>query len=177
MTTAPNPDAPTTSSHAHPQDPPPAAAERESTPLAVRLLPWAQVLSLVAIPIVVGIVGSRVSSTAANRAVDVRMVELGIVILESPISENSAPFRDWALDIIDHYSEVKVPQAMRRVLIDSIPLPLPRSVSALWSSSDTVVATVTPTGQVTAKELGTTQIMVCVGEVCTTSNITVGPPQ
>jgi hypothetical protein len=67
----------------------------------------ATVLSVVAIPIVVALMGNRIAMSMKNRDVEVRLVELAIGILQTP-SEQREDLHGWARRVVDRYSGVSL---------------------------------------------------------------------
>jgi hypothetical protein len=75
------------------------------------------------IPVVLGIGGYFLNLALKNRESQTKMVELAIDLLKvdpKPNDEDKA-LRNWAMDVIDRYSEVKMPQKVRNAL-ESAPL-------------------------------------------------------
>ena len=52
-----------------------------------------------------------------NRQMDVKMVEIAVGILGQEPKDNIAPAREWAVDVIDHYAEVKPSPEVRFALV------------------------------------------------------------
>jgi hypothetical protein len=80
------------------------------------------VISTVAIPIIIGFVGHWVNASLKERDVRLRTVELAIGILkEDPKAMNreTTALRQWAMDVIDTYSGVALPEAARSELRDT----------------------------------------------------------
>jgi hypothetical protein len=52
-----------------------------------------------------------------NRQMDVKMVEIAVGILSAEPKDNITPAREWAVEVIDHYSEVKLAADVKTSLI------------------------------------------------------------
>jgi hypothetical protein len=68
-----------------------------------------------------GIVGSVLTYWSANREMDVKMVEIALGILAKSPTDPVKPAREWAVDVINQYSAVKLsPQARDAFLENQI---------------------------------------------------------
>jgi hypothetical protein len=81
------------------------------------------VVTLVVLPLATAILGGGIGSyltyRSANREMDVKMVEIAVGILSQEPKENIAPAREWAVDVIDYYAEVKPSSGARKALINN----------------------------------------------------------
>src|SRR5262245_17235027 len=60
------------------------------------------------------------SSQAKNREMNIKMVEISLAILrEDPEKSKIKAAREWAVDLIDHHSEVPIPPDARKALIEA----------------------------------------------------------
>jgi hypothetical protein len=64
-----------------------------------------------------------------NRQMDVKMVEIAVSILSQEPKDNIAPARKWAVDVIGHYSDVKLSKEVVDALIEN------RALQAGWHTS------------------------------------------
>ena len=64
----------------------------------------ARIISAVTIPIVVGIIGSKIQSSIASKAVSQEYVSLAISILTLPEDNVDPNIRDWAVDLVNENS-------------------------------------------------------------------------
>ncbi len=74
-------------------------------------------ISLIAVPVLVAWFGTSIERS--NKEADVRLqtVEMAIGILQSPPEEETeSSLRDWAIDVIDQYSGVQLPESAREEL-------------------------------------------------------------
>ena len=55
----------------------------------------------------------------ATREMDVKMVEIAVGILSRDPEPGIAPAREWAVDVISTYSDVKPSEAVRNALIEN----------------------------------------------------------
>lgn len=68
-------------------------------------------------------VGGRFADASAQRAANVRLIELAIGILQEQPSPSSRELRGWALGVLDKHSDVRLSERARLALTDSIALP------------------------------------------------------
>ena len=100
-------------------------------------------LGAVAVPIVIAIFGHTVNISIKERDIRLRMVELSFEILKEDPSKKSTQtdvIREWAMDVVDAYSEIKLPKNARQTLRKN-PL-LGVGIGSCWT-------TVTEDGRVT----------------------------
>jgi hypothetical protein len=103
----------------------------------------AKILSLIAIPIVVAVIGHQIQNSISSRDTNRRYVEIALSILEDPIQEddqNYSPLRVWAVDLLGATSPVKLSDEAKAALISGEEF-LPRQVSSnfLLRSDDNAV--------------------------------------
>src|SRR5262245_9038497 len=85
----------------------------------------ATILSAIAIPVVVAIVGNSFSSAMKEREVQGKFVELAVQILREEPTKQDAGLRSWATTILNDYSGVPFSADTRDALIQHTPLPQP----------------------------------------------------
>ena len=68
----------------------------------------ALIFSAIAVPVVVAMIGGNVNSTMKESENRIRYVELAINQLRSPPSPETAALRDWAVELLDAQSPVKL---------------------------------------------------------------------
>ncbi|MBN2088639.1 carboxypeptidase regulatory-like domain-containing protein, partial [candidate division KSB1 bacterium] len=79
-------------------------------------------ISVIFIPIIVGIIGSLYTRAISERELQGKFVELAVNILsESPTKENRN-LREWATKIIDLHSGVQLSDSTKNDLIERIPI-------------------------------------------------------
>ncbi len=67
-----------------------------------------------------GGIGAGVTYLNTNRQMDVKMVEIAVGILSREPTDAIAPAREWAVDVINHYSDaVRLTPAARSALIQN----------------------------------------------------------
>lgn len=69
--------------------------------------------------------GAGVTFLNTNREMDVKMVEIAVGILSQEPKANIAPAREWAVDLISRYAEVKPSPEVRAALIGNSVIRLP----------------------------------------------------
>lgn len=85
---------------------------------AASRIPWGVELAKgLAFPLVLGFVGYWYTETSKERDRDLKMIELSIGILNADVQPENIPVREWAVDVIDEYSEVPIPPGMRTILV------------------------------------------------------------
>ena len=97
---------------------------------------WTIVRSVGAImlPLVVAAVGGAYALAAKQSENQVRYVELAITQLRSAPTSESAALRDWAIELLDSQSPVKL-SAAARAQLKSAPLASPVSLAAEGKAS------------------------------------------
>jgi predicted chitinase len=103
---------------------PPATSSREQA--WERAKSAATILSAIAIPVVVAIVGNSFSSAMKEREVQGKFVELAVQILRKEPTKQDAGLRSWATTILNDYSGVPFSADTRNALIQHTPLPTSR---------------------------------------------------
>jgi hypothetical protein len=78
-----------------------------------------------------GLAGSVLTYWSTDREMDVKMVEMAVGILSQDPTDNIAPARQWAVDVISHYSEkaVKPSPQVREALVNF------KAVTPSWTTS------------------------------------------
>ena len=65
------------------------------------------------IPLAIALVGNWYTSAIKQKELSAKYVELAIKILNKEPSEGSEEIRQWAIKIINTYSEVKIPEQLK----------------------------------------------------------------
>ncbi len=86
-------------------------------------------LSAVIVALATGVVGAWLGYKSTNREMDVKMVEIAVGILSQEPKNGIAPARAWAVDVIDHYADVKPSNDVKQALIEN------RALSPSFASS------------------------------------------
>src|SRR5437867_10411895 len=74
-------------------------------------------IATLVLPVVIAVMGQRYTSALKEREIESKYVELATGILrEQPTDQNKA-LREWATQVIDQYSGVKLSQAAKTALI------------------------------------------------------------
>jgi hypothetical protein len=94
---------------------------------------------------------SWLSFSTASRTTDVELLKLSVDILQAPPLESSRELRRWAIALLNEYSEVPLPESLRKQLADSVMLP---------------VLQVSESGVITALRPGVFEIVGCFRGVC-----------
>lgn len=84
-------------------------------------------LASMVVPIVLLVVGNRVTSALKDREIKAKYVEVAITILsKAPDAEQQdgeqKALRKWAMEVVNTYADIKLPESTERALIDRIPL-------------------------------------------------------
>jgi hypothetical protein len=114
------------------------------------------------------------ASASARRDAGVRLTELAIGILRSPVTPETKGLRGWAVEVVNAYSEVDLPDDVGRALTDSVRLVAAASVSY---SAPLGGLEISPTGNVKALKQGRWPMVACNPSArlkqCDTASITV----
>ena len=89
-------------------------------------------LAIIGVPIVLLWVGNRVANAVKDREVKEKYVELATKILgEVPNAERQddvqRALRTWATDVVNTYSEIKLPESTQQALVERMPLVEPET--------------------------------------------------
>ncbi|MFY9141592.1 NlpC/P60 family protein [Sulfuricurvum sp.] len=86
--------------------------------------PWYKILqsvatslSLILIPIIIAIIANSYQSEMTQQKINSDYIGIAIGILKEEPSAKNKEIRTWAVDIINHYSEVKIGQKAQNSLI------------------------------------------------------------
>ena len=66
--------------------------------------------------VILGFAGFFINNTFRQKDLNIKMVEVAINILISPPTKEQTPLRDWAIEGLDKYSEVKLPKEAKNEL-------------------------------------------------------------
>lgn len=80
--------------------------------------------------VVGGVVVATGNWLVTNREMNVKMVEIAVGILSQEPKDNIASAREWAADVIDHYSDVDLSPSARTALVNN------RAVSVVCGNWD-----------------------------------------
>lgn len=86
----------------------------------------AGVVAAVLIPVVLALVGSWTSTALKDQEIRGQFVQLAVSILQQPPTPENRSVREWAIDVINRYSDVPLQAAAVESLKDSAALPQPR---------------------------------------------------
>ncbi|MGD8307037.1 MAG: hypothetical protein PVF17_10310, partial [Ignavibacteria bacterium] len=75
-----------------------------------------QIISWLAIPTVITIVGSNIESTIKEREIKLKYVELAINILRDEPNVDNKNVRKYAIDILSKYSEIPITAELKKSL-------------------------------------------------------------
>jgi len=78
---------------------------------------WITAAATVFVPVILGIVGNTISDKIAKRDLSLRYIEVAADMLKT---EKNPQVRDWAVDVINHYSEVKMSGAAKQAITGSL---------------------------------------------------------
>ena len=88
-----------------------------------RLKTIATIVTAILVPIAVAFVGGYYSGLTKDREIQGKFVELAVSILKEPPEKQSLALRSWAIDVLNDYSGVKIPEPARKSLMETISLP------------------------------------------------------
>lgn len=74
----------------------------------------------VLVPIVLIIIGNSFKHVSNERSLEARFVEKAISMLSVAPSKESVPLREWAVEVVNKYSEVKLPESTQELLITGL---------------------------------------------------------
>jgi hypothetical protein len=74
---------------------------------------WITATAAILVPVILGVAGNCVARTIAERDLALRYIELAAEILRN---EKNPDIRDWAVDIINRHSEVKMSGALKQAI-------------------------------------------------------------
>src|SRR5712664_593099 len=83
----------------------------------------ATILSAVAIPVVLLVIGNVFTSALKEREVQGKFVEIAVAILKEPPQPETRPLRSWATDVINKYSGVPLSGQTQALLRDKLTFP------------------------------------------------------
>lgn len=78
---------------------------------------WITTAATVAVPIVLTVVGNNINKTITEKDRSLKYIELAAEILKT---ETNLNVRDWAVDVINHHSEVKMSGAVKQAISASV---------------------------------------------------------
>jgi len=78
---------------------------------------WSTVLQGFITPLVIAICGYFIQNAVKQKEINSRFVELSIQILNENPSKEKVPVRTWAVDVINKYSEIKLNDRAKSLLI------------------------------------------------------------
>ncbi len=80
------------------------------------------IAATIVIPLVIFLIGNRISRNLREKEIRARYIELAVDVLKEIPEKHQAPLRGWAIDIINHYSDIPLPDQARATLISERPL-------------------------------------------------------
>ena len=89
----------------------------ELPPLWEKLKVVSLVTASLMIPLVVAYLGNAVSKDQKDKEIGVRYVELAAGILRTEPNPQTKALREWAVSVIDHYSQVPLPKEAKDELL------------------------------------------------------------
>jgi len=82
---------------------------------------WSKIVAAfatIAVPLVIGFYGSKINESISSNDRSLRYIEFAAQLLQN---EKDPNIRDWAVDIINHYSpEVQISGALKQKLIGKV---------------------------------------------------------
>ena len=74
------------------------------------------IIATLAVPVVVAYIGNSLSREQKRDEISAKYVELAIEILKTPPHEDTRALRSWAIDVVNHFSQVPISDEVRREL-------------------------------------------------------------
>src|SRR4051794_36935953 len=90
----------------------------KNTPLQIALA-----FAIACVPIVTAWIAARYADIASDRQTKAQLVSLAVSILREPPRPKTVDVREWSMDLLDKYSDVKLPAKARKALNDSVRFP------------------------------------------------------
>lgn len=110
-----------------------------------------KILSIVAIPVVLGIVGWIIQDRLATRHISRDYVQLAVSVLKETESDVSQSLRNWAVDLLNNHSPVKFsPEVVRDLKTGEIRLPSAFFHSLLTGGTNAGLFAMSPDGKIIA---------------------------
>lgn len=76
---------------------------------------WAKIIATIAVPVVIAFYGSKINESISSNDRSLHYIEFAAQLLQN---EKDPNIRDWAVDIINHYSpEVQISGALKQKII------------------------------------------------------------
>lgn len=83
---------------------------------------WINMISKIAIPVILVILGSWLNTSYKEKELRQKYIEIAVGILSNKATPETLPLRNWAINTINHYAEVKLPSEVKGLLKEK-PLP------------------------------------------------------
>jgi len=77
----------------------------------------AKILSLIAIPILIAVIGSHIQDAIAKRSVNQEYVKIAVSILSKKPEEVEPPVREWAVGLLNAHAPIPLPKALAKGLL------------------------------------------------------------
>lgn len=81
-----------------------------------------KIVSTILIPVMVVWFGNRVSRAIKEKEIRVKYIEIAIDILKEKPDEKEQEIRQWAINVINEFSELKLPETVQQTLVKDKPL-------------------------------------------------------
>lgn len=82
-----------------------------------------KIVATLALPVVLLVIGNWYSASQKDKDLGQNYVELAIGILSEQPSEDNAKLREWAVQVVNRYAEIKIDDALAKTLITREALP------------------------------------------------------
>src|SRR5258707_13529752 len=83
-------------------------SQKDNWDKADTLSKWISAVAAVVIPIVIGVATSRIQKSISDQSVAKDYVGIATTILERPKGEQETNLRQWAVDLLNQYSTIKL---------------------------------------------------------------------
>lgn len=121
-----------------------------------------KIIAALLIPTFLGVLSMQLSAESKKLDVETKLIEIATNILDKDVvnqTEDSKKLRRWAVDVINSYSKIKMPEDVQSALVNNVPLPVAASTHAetTWAvvfGADRTLASAQHEIKVTAKKAG-----------------------
>jgi len=121
-----------------------------------------KILSALLIPVILVILSNQLSAESKQLDVETKLIEIATNILDKEVanqSEDHKKLRRWAVDVINSYSKIKMPESVQTALVNTVTLPAAESANSdtTWAvvfGADRTLVSAQHEIKVTAKKAG-----------------------
>jgi WD40 repeat protein len=108
----------------------------------------AKILSLIAIPILIAVIGSHIQDAIAKRSVNQEYVRIAVSILSKKPEEVETPVREWAVGLLNAHAPISLPKALAKGLLSGELSLLPTLQNLMTNGAGAIA--ISPDGKIAA---------------------------